>query len=326
MLCKKPYCRKPTGDIRALAKINPEARLAVTPFPCGQCLHCRINISKIWSHRIKLERDLWPDSFFVTLTYNDDFLPIISGANTLRTDHYMNFLKKLRKKIHPRKIRTFGVGEYGKLTNRPHYHLIIFNTKLGDEHHIKNAWEKDGEEMGFIDVDNCSDGHANYIAGYIVDKLIERGKIDVRVQKPFMRVSKGRSKSICAKMQGGIGYGYAKYIGYKIKSMPWVQPGDIKEIVYGPKKIPLGRYLTSTIAYEAGIDEDVFKLENEIYYEELLDTIYKQVGGDVEKPSKNPYKEKNKAIPYYDSIRATFKQSRLVQKNRYKIYGRKHKL
>ncbi len=309
-----------------MVKIDRNARLAVTPFPCGQCLHCRINISLIWSTRLKLERDLHKDSLFVTLTYNDENLPMERGVNTLAPADYTKFLKKFRKRVHPRKIRTFGVGEYGKLSNRPHYHIIVFNTKNGDEHHIKNSWCKNEKEMGFIEVDNCSDGLVAYIAGYVVDKLLNRGQIDARVQRPFMRASKGSRRNLCIKNQGGIGFGHAKYIGYQIKQNKFIKPSDITEMVYGKNNVPLGRYLTSVIADECGIDEEVWQIHQEKYYDDLLEEIYQQAQRDKDIPNKNPYKEEDKALAYYDSIRAKSKQARMVQQARHKIYKSRNKI
>lgn len=327
MLCKTPFCRKPTGEIKALAKVNPDVRLAVTPFPCGQCLHCRINLSQIWSTRIKMERNLWPDSLFITLTYNDEHLPIERGTPTLNPDHYTKFLKKFRNYVYPRKIRTFGVGEYGKITSRPHLHIIIFNSKIGDEHLVKQAWlDNKGKEIGFIDCDYLTDGLSDYISGYVVDKLIERGQIDVRVYPPFMRASRGNTKSICAKFKGGIGAGYAYYVSYQILQNKYVTPEDITNMVYGKSMKPIGRYLTNIISYETGIDDDVFRIKAEEYYDTLLDAIYEQVQLDVKNPSKNPYKEKQKALTYWDSIRARTKQKRLAQKKRQDIYRRRTKI
>lgn len=328
MLCKYPYCRKPTGEIRVLSKINPDARLAVTPFPCGQCLHCRINQSMVWSTRIKLERDLWPDSIFVTLTYNDEHLPIINNTNSLSKEDYTNFLKRLRQNITPRRIRTIGVGEYGPNTNRPHYHLIIFNSKPGDETHIENAWSKEGEPMGFVDTSILTDARANYIAGYVVDKLLDRGKIDSSVERPFMRSSKGSTKNICAKFKGGIGAGYAYYVAWQLKNnkQEWLSDEEITNMVYGPKKMPLGRYIISLISWNSGIDENVFKIKNEVYYDELLDKIYEQCKKDQEKPEKSPYKKEGKEITYYDSIRARTKQQRLVREKRHKIFTSRNQI
>ena len=64
------------------------------------------------------------DNAFVTLTYADDQLP---DGNSLCPEDVTKFLKRLRKRIDPVKIRYFLCGEYGEgSTSRPHYHLILF--------------------------------------------------------------------------------------------------------------------------------------------------------------------------------------------------------
>lgn len=66
------------------------------------------------------------DNAFVTLTYADDMLP-----SDLSLDPVIlrNFLKRLRARIEPRRIRFYAVGEYGANGSReinPHYHVILF--------------------------------------------------------------------------------------------------------------------------------------------------------------------------------------------------------
>lgn len=309
----------PTGTVRLLAEIDPEVKLAVTPFPCGQCLNCRINMSMIWSSRIKMERNLWKDSAFLTLTYDDDSVPQIDNCLSLNKNDFTNFLKRFRKYVYPRKIRYFGVGEYGKTTFRPHYHIAIFNFKNGDQNYIQKAWSRKGKSLGFTTIDLLNDKRCNYISGYMVDKLINRGKLDQRVQIPFMRSSKGNKKSICAKFKGGIGAGFAYYTAFQINNTPYITPSDITKMVYGNRNLPIGRYLTNIIAENCGFPEETWKFKNEVYYEELLSSIYGQVATDAEKPNKNPYKKEEKNITYYDSIRARFKQQRLVREKRYKL-------
>lgn len=92
-------------------------------FGCGQCLPCRVNRRRIWTHRIMLEAAQYHDNSFVTLTYDEEKLPVDLSV-TPRT--LQLFMKRLRK-VYPNRIRYFGVGEYGDQTMRPHYHLALFN-------------------------------------------------------------------------------------------------------------------------------------------------------------------------------------------------------
>lgn len=97
--------------------------------PCGQCIGCRLSRSRDWGLRCTHEAQMHPDNCFVTLTYNDENLPL---GSTLVRDDIKKFFKRLLKKYEPTKIRRFYSGEYGDETNRPHYHACIFNYRPTD--------------------------------------------------------------------------------------------------------------------------------------------------------------------------------------------------
>jgi hypothetical protein len=129
--------------------------------PCGKCLSCRIKKRQEWAMRMLHERDSWKDSLFLTLTYDNDHLPIGSkGLPTLKKEHLRNFIKRIRhhlriqyfmykpgtkkplKRYFEYKLRYFACGEYGEETQRPHYHAIIFGLSQFGEHRelIKKQW------------------------------------------------------------------------------------------------------------------------------------------------------------------------------------------
>ena len=58
--------------------------------PCGQCMECRINKAREWSVRLVHEAKMHERSSFLTLTYNDDQLPV---DNSLYYPHVQKFLK-----------------------------------------------------------------------------------------------------------------------------------------------------------------------------------------------------------------------------------------
>ena len=96
---------------------------------CGHCVECESQRASEWSHRIMDELSLHKEAFFLTLTYNDDLIPI--DHNLCKRDVQL-FIKRLRKHISPTKIRYFMCGEYGSKNERPHYHLLIFGWKPDD--------------------------------------------------------------------------------------------------------------------------------------------------------------------------------------------------
>lgn len=92
-------------------------------FGCGKCLYCMGTRNVEKSNRLIHESKLHKENCFITLTYNNQNLP---AGNTLNKRDYQLFIKRLRKKVAPRKIRYFICGEYGEQFGRAHYHLILF--------------------------------------------------------------------------------------------------------------------------------------------------------------------------------------------------------
>ena len=119
--------------------------------PCGNCVGCRLEYSRQWAIRCFFEAKQWKHNYFVTLTYNDENVPIRQHAKvdkdtgevmslhdvmTLKPTDFTLFVKRLRTNMQRlsghQGIRFFGCGEYGPLNMRPHYHLILFNCPLDD--------------------------------------------------------------------------------------------------------------------------------------------------------------------------------------------------
>lgn len=111
--------------------------------PCGQCIGCRLDYARQWADRCLLELGEHKSSYFVTLTYSDEYVPFGHGVDkdtgevtcdcmTLQKRDFQLFMKRLRKKFSDQKIRFFACGEYGPETQRPHYHAILFGLELND--------------------------------------------------------------------------------------------------------------------------------------------------------------------------------------------------
>lgn len=89
--------------------------------PCGYCILCRDEQARQTAVRIYHESMSWIENSFVTLTYNDENLPL---HGSLDYSHLVKFWKRLRK--HVGELRYYAVGEYGDRTLRPHYHACLF--------------------------------------------------------------------------------------------------------------------------------------------------------------------------------------------------------
>lgn len=82
------------------------------------------------------------ENCFLTLTYSPEHLP---ADGSLNKSHFQLFLKRLRKKIAPRKISYFHCGEYGDDLGRPHYHALLFGLEFSDRRFYKKS--KDGHNL-----------------------------------------------------------------------------------------------------------------------------------------------------------------------------------
>lgn len=119
-------------------------------FPCGKCLDCRKRRASGWSYRLLKEAEVSTSAFFITLTYNPESVPITKKLfmsldqpinaiasrikdrklqNVTNESHTQKFIKALRKK-NKKTLKYYLVGEYGGKTQRPHYHIILFNAEL----------------------------------------------------------------------------------------------------------------------------------------------------------------------------------------------------
>lgn len=229
MLCRKPHFVGALG------------------FGCGQCLPCRINRRRVWTHRIMLESFCHSESCFLTLTYAPEYLP---KDGNLQPKHLSLFLRRLRRSIP--KLRYFAVGEYGDETMRPHYHLALYGCGYDLAELYKEKWG-----MGLIHVGDLSAESAQYIAGYIVKKIVE--KKDPRMYgkvKEFSRMS----------LKPGIGASAVPALVEQLET-PFGQQSIIDNmdvpatLLHGRKKMPLGKYLMRKIRESLSINEEVIRDE-----------------------------------------------------------------
>lgn len=144
------------------------------------------------------EASLYPDNCFITLTYDPEHLPPDAG---LRKKHFQKYMKRLRKRIYPHKVRFFHCGEYGDKNNRPHYHAILFNYNYpdwvylhdlpsGQPLYTSELLQKDWQHQGFVSIGSVTFQSAGYVARYVMKKINGRAKdqIDEKTGlKPYER-------------------------------------------------------------------------------------------------------------------------------------------
>lgn len=117
--------------------------------PCSNCPTCRAKRVSSWSFRLKQHEKTSKSSFFVTLTYSTQFVPLCdNGLMTLDKRDCQLYFKKLRKANPLAKLSYYLAAEYGTKSKRPHYHIILFDVYNIDS--ITNCWEKGAVHIGTV--------------------------------------------------------------------------------------------------------------------------------------------------------------------------------
>lgn len=188
---------------------------------------------------------------FVTLTYDDMHLP---KDGCVHPRVMQLFIKGLRNRGYS--FRYYAVGEYGERSNRPHYHVALFNfpqchrgqTDLTKAvccrvcTDVALAWKR----MGACQVAFLEPASAAYIAGYVTKK-ITRGPLPKQLSPEFQRVS----------LRPGLGYSAMYDVANVLLSHNLEE--DLEDVPtslqHGPVKQPLGRYLRQNLRKMLGRDE-----------------------------------------------------------------------
>lgn len=170
--------------------------------PCGKCEGCLLARSFQWSVRCVCESYSHDESYFLTLTYDDEHLP---SHGELCRAHFQSFMKRLRFHFRGYTLKVFYCGEYGERRHRPHYHAIIFGLPLSEKNYrlipvdcsrkgninyhnevITRLWNKGLVRIGTFTPESCA-----YVAQYTLKKNKQRfSRFLVKKQvKPFVGAS-----------------------------------------------------------------------------------------------------------------------------------------
>lgn len=252
MLCRNPFVQ------------------GVRAYPCGQCMPCRFNRRRIWTHRLLLEQLQHGDSAFATLTYDDAHLP---PDLSLRPKDVQDWLKRLRKAISPLKLRYYVVGEYGDSTFRPHYHAALFglpSCRYGVSRYSRSRTQCCGPcelvraswSFGHVVLGTLERHSAQYIAGYVTKKLTSKDDPRLGGRHPeFARMS----------LRPGLGHGALHDVASTLLSLDLEksEPDVPSALRHGSSQLPLGRYLRRKLRLLVGHDEacpasELEKLEEEV--------------------------------------------------------------
>lgn len=228
MLCRHPFVRDPSGRVFKLALLSGDLEKSIqgVPFPCGQCLPCRINKRRLWTHRLILEHLDHETSSFITLTYDEEHFP---HDFSISKRALQLFLKRIRK-IYPFHLRYYAVGEYGSQSHRPHYHLILFNFNPLFHDLIQKCWP-----YGFTYTAECNFYTIQYVVGYVTKKFIKK---EDTLTPEFALMSK----------KPGLGFNQISKLADLIKSNNDLFSNNLPEYIrHGQKKLPFDRFTKSKL-------------------------------------------------------------------------------
>lgn len=252
-MCDSPFYKKPKGYLKHLE------------LPCGRCPVCKRKRINNWVIRLEQEAKVSASALFVTLTYDTRFVPITdNGFMSLDKRDFQLFMKRLRK-LEPKKLKYYAVGEYGDTSSRPHYHLILFNCM--DSQNINEAWGKGSIHAGSVTANSIA-----YTCKYI-DKpsSVPKHQRDDRL-KEFSLMSKGLGKSYLddprnvAWHKSDIDRTYfVKEGGHKVGL-----PRYYRERIYTEKERDMQRY---RMLERKGRDTEKLKRDLEIKYKQSIDIM-----------------------------------------------------
>lgn len=269
-------------------------------YPCGQCMPCRVNRKREWTHRIMLEAGLYSDNAFISLTYADQNLPLTSdGLPTLDPKNLQDWLKRFRREIAPLKVRFYACGEYGEISQRPHYHAIVFNypsCKYGKSRYSKlysrccsqcdivlDTWGKGLVYLGAVETES-----AQYVCGYVTKKMTSKEDMRLNGRYPeFARMSR----------KPGIGYDAMHDVASAVMQFDLVAAqGDVPSALrHGSRIMPIGRYLRRELRNMVGEERNAPQATLDKMEEELR-ALYEAASVNPTSPAMRQFIFKESAV------------------------------
>lgn len=217
-----------------------------------------------------MEASMKEDNCFLTLTYNASSMPLLISPEhgelgNLNPPDLRDWLKRLRARIAPLRIKFYASGEYGDENFRPHYHAFLFGfptcRRQRTRQHLRTGeplWrgccaqcELVGDTWGFgnVDLGTVEIGSAQYVAGYVNKKMTHRDDSRLLGRHPeFSRMSN----------RGGIGKDFmwevaSEFLKYE-SSFNLLSADVPSALMVNGKAQPLGRYLRQELRKMVGRD------------------------------------------------------------------------
>lgn len=203
--------------------------------PCGQCDDCRANKKNEWFlrcyHEFLENKSHHGSTFFLTLTYADEFLPHFDfpyksfqdgkivqkhlSSPCFSYDDIHKFINSLRvilkRTFIDVKLRYIIFSEYGEKTQRPHYHCLFFTSRYltpiqffrcvdgYDNDKERRKFYKWSKDKPYFITPEHPDGYVQRGAwhnGWVLVSKPSQGGMVVRSQKSIMYCAKYSTKDL----------------------------------------------------------------------------------------------------------------------------------
>lgn len=163
---RRKRLKKKLGTRKYFEEITQGIRTFIQ-VPCGKCFGCMRMRCESWVFRHLLELKSCNSALFVTLTYNDEHVPISDGGMLVfDKTHVQKYFKRVRKYLDGTgiKIKYHLASEYGDTFGRPHYHALIYNypSETQDLDKLAELWE-----YGNIQIGTVTEASIRYVVEYI---------------------------------------------------------------------------------------------------------------------------------------------------------------
>lgn len=228
--------------------------------PCGKCAFCLTNKRSQWMFRIHHEMRVQEHpGYFLTLTYDEKHVRRVDdGRLSLRFRDIQLYIKRIRKAKHY--VKYVCVGEYGGITHRPHYHMLLWTDATPD--FLQANWKssKDDSILGSIHFGALSMQSAMYTLKYIIQPKQHLETVYDCFGAAVDTIEKTR-----AQFSKGLGLGYLTSEVYEYHTFDYDNPVMFSYI--DGKKVALPRYYRSKIFTKYQMGEQRRLTKNQVIKE-----------------------------------------------------------
>jgi hypothetical protein len=253
-----------------------------------------------------LEAKLHKKTSIWLLTYDPEHLP---EGGVLVKEHLQKFIKRVRfqyaqktakcrrkkgktwRYIGGKRLRYFGVGEYGTRRGRPHYHIVFYGLGYEEQSIVVRCWPYGRVDPGYT---GATAEFARYIAGYL-------SKGNYKNDCPGGKPEEFRLQS----RRPGLGADYFNLFSTSDDNKSRLRLESLSTIRVGRRHLPLGRYLSTVLRNKLEQDPRIKERYFQDYQFDMLVPLI-QKGG-----------------VYYDEVLKAFSNDRKKELRRHQIYPRK---